>query len=113
MSTLEQRVFAALADSTRREIIEKLCADGDQTATALASQFPISRQGVAKHLGILADAKLVTTRRAGRETIYALNPDPLDMTTDWVQSINAAWDKRLRALRDYLLEDDVGLDAED
>ncbi len=107
MSGLEQLVFAALGDSTRRQIIEKLCADGDQTATALASQFPISRQGIAKHLGILADANLVTVRRAGRETIYALNPDPLDLTTDWVQAISAAWDQRLRALRDYLLDDDA------
>ena len=103
MTDPEQLVFAALADPTRREVIEILCADGDQTATDLARRFPISRQGIAKHLGILADAHLVSTRRAGRETIYSLNPTPLDETTAWVQSINAAWDKRLRALQAYLL----------
>jgi DNA-binding transcriptional ArsR family regulator len=109
MTDRQQRVFAALADPTRRQIVESLSAGGSTTATELATRLPITRQGVAKHLGILADAGLVETQRQGRETIYTLVPEPLQDTVDWVEAIHATWDKRLSALRDYL----AGSDAPD
>ena len=89
MSDREQRVFAALADPTRRQIVESLAVTGSTTATELAARLPITRQGVAKHLGILADAGLVEAQRKGRETIYTLVPDPLQDTVAWVEAIHA------------------------
>ena len=102
VSDQQQRVFAALADPTRRQIVEALSTEGDTTATELATRLPITRQGVAKHLSILAEAGLVKTQRQGRETVYILVPEPLRETVAWVEAIHATWDKRLRALYDYL-----------
>ena len=107
MSDHRQRIFAALGDQTRREIIEILSIEGDKTATDLTQKFSMSRQGISKHLGVLSEAELVTVRRVGRETIYTLNPSPLDETTNWVASINMMWDKRLESLRDFLTEEDT------
>ncbi|MCB9450980.1 MAG: helix-turn-helix transcriptional regulator [Anaerolineaceae bacterium] len=103
MTLKEQDVFGAVADPTRRQLLETLSIEGDKTATELAKRFPITRQGVAKHLRILEDAGLVSTQHEGRETIYTFHPEPLAETVSWVESINAAWDERLQALRDYLL----------
>jgi DNA-binding transcriptional ArsR family regulator len=105
MSDREQLVFAALADPTRRQLIEILVAEGQKTATDLSSQLPITRQGTAKHLSILVDAGLVEKQHVGRETLYTLNPEPLRDTVEWVEAVNALWGKRLQALRDYLLDD--------
>jgi DNA-binding transcriptional ArsR family regulator len=105
MSNREQLVFAALADPTRRQLIETLSADGEKTITELSDRLPITRQGTTKHLNVLAEAGLVAKRHAGRETIYTFNPEPLEETVSWVESVNALWDKRLQALRAYLLED--------
>ena len=93
-------VFAALGDPTRRWIVERLSADGPQTATQLAAELPISRQAVAKHLGSLADAGLVDSVRAGRETRYELQPEPLETAAEWASAVGARWDERLERLRD-------------
>ena len=91
-------VFAALADPTRRRIVE-LLADGDQaTPTGLASGLPITRQAVAKHLDALDAAGLVAHRRVGRETRYRLTPEPLGGAASWIASVGAEWDDRLARL---------------
>lgn len=103
-----QHVFAALADPTRRLVIEKLTDEGAKTATQLASELPlkITRQGVTKHLAILAEAGLVRVHQRGRDKFYYLNPDPLAAATTWVSAIAARWDERLATLSDLLESDD-------
>jgi DNA-binding transcriptional ArsR family regulator len=91
-------VFAALADPSRRFIVEALAERRDATATELASELPVTRQAVAKHLGALAEAGLVTGERAGRETRYRLTPGPLVDATAWLTRVGAEWDDRLAAL---------------
>lgn len=91
-------VFAALADPTRREILSAVSTRGSATATQLAGELPVTRQAVAKHLAILADAGLVDGRREGRETRFRPTPAPLSEAVDWIAGIGAQWDDRLAAL---------------
>jgi len=107
MDDNEQRVFAALADPTRRYVIEKLSNGGTITATELAEELPISRQGISKHLKILEEANLVVTRQEGRERLYSLSPRPLSEAAGWVAAINQRWASRLQSLHDYLVADEA------
>jgi DNA-binding transcriptional ArsR family regulator len=95
-------VFAALADPTRRRIVELLSELGAQTATQLATRLPITRQGVAKHLDLLDEAGLVEWSRNGRESRYRLTPEPFEAAALWMASVGAEWDRRLEALRGLL-----------
>lgn len=97
--TTPDRTFAALADPTRRSLFEDLARTGPATATDLARDRPISRQAVAKHLGVLRDAGLVTVERAGREARFSADPDGLDDLTRWVEDVGRAWDRRLDRLQ--------------
>jgi len=97
-------VFAALADSNRRALLELLAAHGEATATELARELPISRQAVAKHLTTLARADLVLQHRRGRESLYAVAPQALDGAAAWITAAEARWDARLRDLQAYLAE---------
>jgi DNA-binding transcriptional ArsR family regulator len=92
-------VFVALADPTRRRVVETLARGGTVTASGLAAQLPITRQAVAKHLSALRGAKLVSVSKVGRETHYKLRPQPLDEAAHWIQMVSAEWDDRLEALR--------------
>jgi DNA-binding transcriptional ArsR family regulator len=92
-------VFGALADPTRRRVVETLARGGTVTASGLAEQLPITRQAVAKHLSALRGADLVTSTRVGRETQYSLRAQPLDEAAEWIQTVSAEWDGRLDALR--------------
>lgn len=101
-----QRLFLAIADPTRRKMIETLAVEGEKTPTELAQKLPITRQGVSKHMHILADAGLVDVRQAGRDRYYKLRPEMLAETTSWVDRVKAQWSTRLSALVDFLNEDD-------
>jgi DNA-binding transcriptional ArsR family regulator len=92
-------VFDALADPTRRRVVETLARGDTVTASGLANQLPITRQAVAKHLSALRGADLVSASRIGRETHYKLRPQPLDEAAHWIQMVSAEWDGRLDALR--------------
>jgi ArsR family transcriptional regulator, cadmium/lead-responsive transcriptional repressor len=92
-------VFTALADPTRRSVLETLSGGETVTASGLARSLPISRQAVAKHLASLRDAKLVRSERVGRETVYELHPEPLEDAAAWIARVGAEWDRRLEALR--------------
>ena len=94
-------VFAALADPTRREVLE-LLASGRTTATELASELPVTRQAVAKHLAVLEDAGLVEARRRGRERRFPPTPAPLGEAISWMARVGGEWDDRLRALDRYV-----------
>jgi DNA-binding transcriptional ArsR family regulator len=93
------QVFVALADPTRRRVVETLARGGTVTASGLAAQLPMTRQAVAKHLSALRGAELVSVSRVGRETRYKLRPQPLDEAAHWIQMVSAEWDDRLEALR--------------
>ena len=102
----EQLLFAALADSTRRRLVERMAGVEYITATVLAEELPISRQGITKHLKILEKAGMVASRQVGRETQYSLTPKPLADASLWVAAVTEQWQKRLQALFDYLAEDE-------
>ena len=95
-------IFAALADPTRRQVIQALSQQGPATATGLAANLPVTRQAVTKHLSALADAGLVTATRRGREKIYQISPRPLTDAVSWMADVGARWDERLAALRDHV-----------
>ena len=93
------RLWAAIADPTRLRIIDILLVAGDATATDLAAELPISRQGVAKHLGVLEAAGLVARRRAGKEVRFAVQPDTLDQATHRMTEVASGWDARLGRIK--------------
>ena len=95
-------VFAALADPTRRSVVQSLSAGSTITASKLARDLPITRQAVAKHLAALDHAGLVASERRGRETHYRLTPAPLTEAASWMAAVGAEWDDRLEALRAHL-----------
>jgi DNA-binding transcriptional ArsR family regulator len=90
-------VFAALAEPSRRFVLERL-ARGSASQTELAGELPVTRQAVAKHLATLREAGLVRAERRGRETRYELDSAPLGDATAWLERVGAEWDERLAAL---------------
>ncbi|GAM96438.1 transcriptional regulator of ArsR family [alpha proteobacterium U9-1i] len=95
----------ALADPTRRAILQKLGL-GEARVTELAAPFDMSLNAVSKHIRVLERAKLVKRRRAGREHFLTLNPKPLDAAAFWIDTQRALWNRRLDKLERALLEDD-------
>ena len=95
-------VFAALADPTRRRVVQSLSSGSTVTASGLARELPISRQACAKHLAALDHAGLVEGERRGRETVYRLTPAPLTEAASWMAAVGEQWDDRLGALRAHL-----------
>jgi DNA-binding transcriptional ArsR family regulator len=94
-------VFGALADPTRRAIVEALLRDGVTSVPVLTDAFPISRQALAKHLATLGDAGLVERAEggAGREVRYRLRPGALHPTATWLSEAESSWDDRLGRLK--------------
>ncbi|MFF3286296.1 ArsR/SmtB family transcription factor [Streptomyces sp. NPDC003023] len=92
-------VLVALAEPTRRRLLELLAVGGEATATTLAGQLPVSRQAVVKHLAVLDAAGLVTGSRVGREVRYAVRPVALDATARWMAALAADWDRRLANIK--------------
>ena len=93
-------VFGALADPTRRTILETVSRDGGVSASALARRLPIgiTRQGIAKHLAVLEAAGLVERRRQGKEVCYQPRTERIAEAMTWMAGIAAEWDDRLAAL---------------
>jgi ArsR family transcriptional regulator, cadmium/lead-responsive transcriptional repressor len=93
-------VFAALADPTRRRIVETFLREGSASAPALTSTLPITRQAVAKHLATLSAAGLIERAPGrGREVHYRLRKGALDPATTWLRETDAAWGRRLPRLK--------------
>jgi DNA-binding transcriptional ArsR family regulator len=90
-------VFEALADPMRRRLLSRLSAQ-PSTATELASQLPISRQAVAKHLTSLSRAGLLERERSGRDVRYRVTPAPLSDAVSWMAEVGGQWDDRLERL---------------
>ena len=97
--------LAALADPTRRAILHRLTR-GDARVTEIAEPFAISLNSVSKHIRMLERADLVRRRRAGREHILSINPQPLDDAVAWIAEQKAFWSKRLEVLDGLLLAKD-------
>jgi predicted transcriptional regulator len=104
MIEIEDRVFTALADATRRRLLTRLAQSSPKTATQLAREFPITRQGIMKHLDLLAHAGLVQVQTKGREKRYVFNPESLQAASAWIETIDKQWDERLQRLKN-LVED--------
>jgi len=99
---METPIFAALADPTRRQLLTNLAENSPKTATQLATEYPITRQAILKHLTILAEAGLVTVRQQGRDKQYTLTPEPLGEVEQWVKAISMSWEARLLRLKVFL-----------
>jgi DNA-binding transcriptional ArsR family regulator len=100
-------VFKALADPTRRRLLDELFEQDGQTLSALEQRLPMSRFGVAKHLKVLEGAGLVTARRRGREKLHFLNPVPIREVHDrWVSKYAEPWASALTELKRDLEEED-------
>lgn len=101
MSDAVGPVFAALADPTRRLMVEQLLRDQTTSVPALSAVLPITRQAVAKHLTTLDHAGLVERApAAGREVRYRLRPGALDPAAAWLRQTHDAWEGRLARLKD-------------
>jgi DNA-binding transcriptional ArsR family regulator len=93
-------VFKALADPTRRSLLDELFVEDGQTLTALEARLPMSRFGVMKHLKVLEEANLVVTKRRGREKLHFLNPVPIRLIHDrWVSKYAEPWTEALTGLK--------------
>jgi DNA-binding transcriptional ArsR family regulator len=97
------QVFIALADPTRRGIVAALATGGPATATDLAIRLPITRQAIAKHLALLADAGLVTAEPGERRRVrYRLHSAPMQVAQQFLAALARDWDGPLDALKEYL-----------
>ena len=95
-------LLVALADDTRRRVLDAVARRGTSTPTELAEIVGVTRQAVAKHLAVLQDAGLVTSERIGREARYRVVPGSLRPVADWVDRTDAAWHDRLGRLQERL-----------
>ncbi len=94
-------IFFALSDATRRALLDRLRGT-EQTAGALASGFAVTRPAVSRHMRILREAKLVEERRRGRERVYSLVPDRLELATRWLEEYRVFWAARLHDLKSFV-----------
>lgn len=101
-------VFKALADPTRRALLDELFREDGQTLSALEGRLTMTRFGVMKHLKVLEEAGVVTTRRHGREKLHFLNPVPIRLVHDrWVSKYAEPWAATLSGLKTYLEDEDM------
>ena len=101
------QVYGAIADPTRRAIL-KILAEGEINVGTLAERFPISLNGVSKHVKVLERAGLVERTVQGREHRLRLNAEPLREASMWLEHYRTFWETRLAALEAFLLQQDRG-----
>ena len=103
IETIAEQVFTALSDPTRRAILAALAAGGPATATDLAASLPITRQAIAKHLVLLAEAGLVRAEPGERRRVrYRLRSAPMRVAQQFLAALARDWDGPLDALKDHL-----------
>jgi len=98
-ATIDDELWAALGDPTRRRLLDLLLADCHGTATSLSERMPVTRQAVAKHLVVLERAELVVARKEGREVRYVVNDAQFARAVRQLATVGAAWDARLRRIK--------------
>ena len=96
---VDDDLWSAIGDPTRRRMLDLLLSQGNGTATSLGQQLPVTRQAVAKHLGVLDRAGLVRATPAGREKRYRVDDDQLARAVAQLSSVGSAWDARLQRIR--------------
>ena len=96
-------IFQALADPTRRKIIEMLARDGQLSATEISDRFSVSPQAISQHLKVLREAKLVQVEKRAQQRIYQVNPEAMLELEGWARQLRQLWDQRFEAL-DKVLE---------
>jgi DNA-binding transcriptional ArsR family regulator len=96
--------YGALADPTRRSIVEMLTS-GEMEAGSIADRFPVSRPAISRHLRVLRESALVRFRKDGTKRLYRLDADALNEVTAWAEQMQAFWNDRLDALERHLDED--------
>lgn len=94
--------FAALADNTRKEIIELLCTKGEMTATDISNNFKISKPAVSQHLKVLKEVNLVEMKKDAQRRLYSIHPDGLEEIASWAKKMTEFWEKRLDVLDNFL-----------
>jgi DNA-binding transcriptional ArsR family regulator len=107
MVTQESSVFHAVADPTRRAILDRL-RDGGQAVNEIAGRFDVSRPAISKHLRVLHAAQLVTEVREGRHRIYQLNPEPLRDLDRWLEQYRRFWTLNLLSLKKHVESKEKG-----
>jgi DNA-binding transcriptional ArsR family regulator len=95
-------VFHALGESTRLKMVRRLSNGAPHTITSISSGLHISRQGARKHLQILTEAKVITLKPMGRDTVVSLNPETLGRGKAFIAELEQQWDSRLKALRNFV-----------
>jgi DNA-binding transcriptional ArsR family regulator len=95
-------VFQALADPTRRALLDRLRRQGSQAAGEIARAFPVSRPAISRHLRLLRRARLVEERRQGRHRFYRVNPQPLQAVDRWLEDYRAYWSGKLASLKAFV-----------
>jgi DNA-binding transcriptional ArsR family regulator len=98
-ATADDELWAAIADPSRRRLVDLLVRGGDVTASTLARDVPFTRQAVMKHLSVLEHAGLVTRRREGREVLFRVDPGRLDDATRALTQVAGDWDRRLASIK--------------
>jgi ArsR family transcriptional regulator, cadmium/lead-responsive transcriptional repressor len=96
---VDDEMWSAIADPSRRRVLDLLVSKGDVSASWLAGQVPFSRQAVSKHLVVLEDARLVSRRKKGREVLYQVQADRLDQAAKAMAYVAVQWDRRLAAIK--------------
>ncbi len=99
-AAVDDALWSAIGDPTRRRMLDLLLHDGAATATSLSTQLPVTRQAVAKHLTVLDRAGLVHAHAAGRERQYRVDSRQLARATAQLAEVGASWDRRLRRIKD-------------
>jgi DNA-binding transcriptional ArsR family regulator len=92
-------LWSAIADPSRRRVLDLLVRGGEATASTLAQDVPFTRQAVIKHLAVLEGAGLVTRHRVGREVLFGVDPDRLDEAARAMAQLADDWDRRLQAIK--------------
>jgi DNA-binding transcriptional ArsR family regulator len=95
-------MFAALADPTRRRILELLAVQGQLTASDISDRFPISAPAISQHLKVLRQATLVQVEKRAQQRIYRINPDAMLELEQWTRNLRELWDERFDALERVL-----------
>ncbi len=103
--------FTALADPTRRTIIEMLAIHGQLCASEISDEFQVSPSAISQHLKILREANLVKMEKRAQQRLYRINPEPLRELEEWVSRMTELWDEQFEAL-DKVLQDEMKKQSE-